>query len=129
MNDSSIYLAQFWGWYMVLFCGLLIMRPKRAEQLLSYLEDDKYLVITSLLAIIMGLITITLHNIWEPNWKLIITLIGWSALVKGIIRFTFPITALKAINNLNMKWMPILFVALFFIGLLLLNQVYQWIVY
>lgn len=129
MENISVFLAQFWGWYLVIFCFILIVNPKRTEQLLSYLEDEKYLVITSILAILIGLVNVLLHNIWEGNWKLIITLLGWISLLKGIIRFTFPKTTLKAINKLNIKWMPFLFVLFFFLGTLLLNQVYELVLY
>jgi len=129
MGDVSVFLAQFWGWYMVIFSFILIANPKRTEQLISYLEDEKYLVITSLSAILIGLTTVLLHNIWEANWKLIITIFGWISLIKGIIRFTFPKTALKAINKLNIKWMPLFFAIFFFLGMILLNQAYQWVLY
>ena len=95
MENVSIFLAKFWGWYLVIFCMLLVVRPKRMTQLLSYLEDEKYLVLTSLLAIFIGLFTISLHNVWDHNWKLIITLLGWASLIKGVIRFSFPKTSLK----------------------------------
>jgi hypothetical protein len=129
MGDVSLFLAQFWGWYMVIFCLLLIARPKRVVQLLAYLEDEKYLVLTSLISIIIGLLNILLHNIWEANWKVLITIIGWIALTKGIIRFSFPRTALKALNSFNVKWMPYFFAMLFFFGIFLLNKVYLWVSY
>ncbi|PHS51751.1 MAG: hypothetical protein COB01_09240 [Lutibacter sp.] len=129
MENSSIFLAQFWGWYLVIFCVLLIVRPKRMSQLLAYLEDEKYLVLTSLLAIIIGLLNILAHNIWEFNWKLIITLLGWISLTKGIIRFSFPRTALKALNAFNIKWIPYFLVVLFVLGVFLLNQAYIWVPY
>ena len=127
MGNISIFLAQFWGWYLVIFCVLLIVRPKRMSQLLAYLEDEKYLILTSLLAIIIGLLNILVHNIWEFSWKLIITLLGWISLTKGIIRFSFPRAALKALNAFNIKWIPYFLVALFILGVLLLNEAYLWV--
>jgi len=124
MENVSIFLAKFWGWYLVIFCMLLVVRPKRMTQLLSYLEDEKYLVLTSLLAIFIGLFTISLHNVWDHNWKLIITLLGWASLIKGIIRFSFPKTSLKAINSLNIKLIPYFLFILFVLGVFLLNEVY-----
>lgn len=129
MTDISIFLAQFWGWYMVIFCLLLVVRPKRMAQILSYLEDEKYLVLTSLLAILLGLFTVILHNIWEYNWKLIITILGWVSLTKGIIRFSFPQTSLKALNSFNIKLIPYFLVMLFVLGVFLLNQVYLLVPY
>ncbi|WP_111707766.1 hypothetical protein [Lutibacter citreus] len=124
MTDISVFLAQFWGWYIVIFCSLLIVRPKRMAQLLTFVEDEKHLVLTSLLAIIIGLLNILIHNIWEANWKLIITLIGWAFLLEGIVRFSFPRTSLKTLNALNVKMTPYILVALFIIGFFLLNKAY-----
>ena len=129
MENISIFLAQFWGWYMVIFCLLLVARPKRMAQMISYLEDEKYLVLTSLSAILLGLFTVILHNIWEYNWKLIITILGWISLTKGIIRFSFPQTSLKAINSFNIKLIPYFLVLLFVVGVFLLNQVYLLVPY
>ncbi|MBL4939628.1 MAG: hypothetical protein JKY16_05020 [Lutibacter sp.] len=129
MENNSIFLAQFWGWYLVIFCVLLMIRPKRMSQLLAYLEDEKYLVLTSLLAIIIGLLNILVHNIWEFSWELIITLLGWISLTKGIIRFSFPRTALKALNAFNIKWIPYFLVVLFVLGVFLLNKAYLWVPY
>lgn len=129
MESTTIFLAKFWGWYMVLFCVLLIANPKRVQQLFAYLEDEKFLVTTSLLAIIVGLINILIHNIWEFDWTMIITIIGWISLIKGVIRFTFPKTALKAISSFNTKRMPIFLALIFFLGIYLLNQAYQWVLY
>ena len=129
MENNSIFLAQFWGWYLVIFCVLLMIRPKRMSQLLAYLEDEKYLVLTSLLAIIIGLLNILVHNIWEFSWELIITLLGWISLTKGIIRFSFPRTALKALNTFNIKWIPYFLVVLFVLGVFLLNKAYLWVPY
>jgi len=129
MENISIFLAKFWGWYLVIFCLLLVARPKRMSQLLSYLEDEKYLVLTSLSAIFVGLFTLTLHNVWEHNWKLIITILGWASLTKGIIRFSFPRTSLRALNSFNIKLIPYFLFMLFVVGVFLLNEVYLWVPY
>ena len=73
--DVSIFLAKFWGWYLLIFFLILSLNPKRIKQIFDDLEDEKFLIITSFIAIIIGLLNILSHNIWEPNWTIIITLI------------------------------------------------------
>ena len=90
MENISIFLAKFWGWYLIIFFVILTFNPKRIRQIFSDLKDEKFLITTSLVAIIVGLLNILAHNIWEPNWKLIITLIGWIALFIGLALFVFP---------------------------------------
>ena len=42
------------------------------------------------MAIIIGVLIIENHNYWEKSWIVIITLIGWMAVIKGIILIAFP---------------------------------------
>jgi len=52
-----------------------------------------------MLTLIIGLLLVNTHNIWEPSWTLIITLIGWIALIKGTAIFIFPDQFLKFAEN------------------------------
>lgn len=125
--DNSIVLAKFWGWYMMLFFVLLIIYPKRIKQLFEYTKDDKFIITISFLAIILGLINVIIHNVWVADWRIIITLFGWLALIKGISLFAFPQFALKWIHNFDFKWFHVLMFFLFLAGIILLNQAYVWV--
>lgn len=129
METTAILLAKFWGWYLIIFCGLLLVNTKRVVQLIAIMEDEKYLVLTSFIAITFGLVSIVLHNVWELNWKLIISLLGWTSLVKGVINFTFPKTSIKALNQMNIRYLPMVYGAFFLLGMVLLNQAYQIVLY
>ncbi len=126
--DISIFLAKFWGWYLIIFFVLLIVYPKRIKQLFEYTKDEKFIIIMSFLAIIIGLLNIIAHNIWVSDWRIIITLFGWFALFKGITLFAFPQFALQWIDNFDYKWFQfIMFFLLFVTGIILLNQAYVWV--
>ena len=88
-------------------------------------RDEKFLLLVAFLAIVIGLLNILFHNIWEPNWKLIITLFGWIALFEGIALFAFPRRFLPMIEMINIKFVQTLYVLLMLIGLFLLNIAYQ----
>ena len=127
--DISIFLAKFWGWYLIIFFVMLSFNPKRITQIFSDLRDEKFLIITSFLAIIVGLINILVHNIWEPNWKFIITLIGWLALFEGLALFTFPKQTVKRLNYINIKFIQVIYMLLFLMGVFLLNIAYNIVPY
>ncbi|WP_372935794.1 hypothetical protein [Seonamhaeicola sp.] len=122
--DNSIFLAKFWGWYLIIFFLILSFNPKRIKQIFADLKDEKFLIISSLIAIVVGLINILFHNIWEPNWKFIITLIGWISLYIGLSLFIFPKKTVALLEFINIKLVQIIYMLLFFIGLFLLNIVY-----
>ncbi|HLV69138.1 MAG TPA: hypothetical protein VKY34_00430 [Xanthomarina sp.] len=125
----SIYLAKFWGWYLIVFFVILSFNPKRIKQIFNDLRDEKFLIIASFLSIIIGLINILLHNVWEANWKLVITFIGWMALFIGLVLFTFPGPTVKRLNNINVKFVQVIYMLLFLLGVFLLNIGYNIVPY
>ena len=122
--DISVFLLKFWGWYCIIFFFVLSFNPKRVKQIVDNLKDARFLIILSLFAIIIGLLNVLADNIWEPNIKLLVTLFGWLALIKGIILFTFPKQTISLLKQTNLKFIQALYVLLFFLGLFLLNEAY-----
>ncbi|MDE1207916.1 hypothetical protein [Tenacibaculum larymnensis] len=122
--DVSVFLLKFWGWYCIIFFFVLSFNPKRVKQIVDNLQDARFLIILSLFAIIIGLLNVLAHNIWEANIKLLVTLFGWLALIKGVILFTFPKQTIKLLKQTNLKFIQAIYVLLFFLGLFLLNEAY-----
>ncbi|REE07741.1 hypothetical protein DFQ09_11171 [Winogradskyella pacifica] len=122
--DSSIFLAKFWGWYLIIFFFILSLNPKRIKQIFNDLKDEKFLIIFSFMAIIVGLLNTLFHNIWEPSYKIIITLIGWTSLFLGLALFMFPKQTVKWLEIINIKMVQVIYTLLFLVGIFLLNEVY-----
>ncbi len=123
--DVSFFLAKFWGWYLIVFFLILSLNPKRIKQIFDDLKDEKFLILFAFLAIIVGLINILFHNIWELSYKFIITMIGWLALIEGLLLFIFPKQTVSALELVNIKLVQVLYMLLFFVGVYLLNIVYM----
>ena len=122
--DVSIFLAKFWGWYLMIFFFILSFNPKRIKEIFEDLKDQKFMIVAAFLAIIVGLLTILFHNIWRPNWTFIITAIGWSSLGIGLSLFTFPERSAQWLEFVNMKLVQLIYMGLFLIGVFLLNMGY-----
>jgi hypothetical protein len=125
--DISIFLAKFWGWYMITFFVLIMLYPKRIKQLFDFSSDDRFAIIISFMAIIIGLLNIIAHDLWVSDWRIIITLLGWLAFIKGITIFAFPDINKKWLENIDFKWFQFLIFLLFLMGIFLLNQAYVWV--
>ncbi len=123
--DTSIFLGKFWGWYLIIFFFILSLNPKRIKQIFDDLKDEKFLIIFSFIAIIVGLLNLLFHNVWEPNYKLIITLIGWTSLFLGLALFMLPRQTVNLLNIINVKFVQVIYTLLFLIGVFLLNEVYS----
>lgn len=122
--DTTVFLLKFWGWYCVVFFFILSFNPKRIKQIVEDLQDQKFTILVSFLAIIIGLLNILVHNIWESNISIVVTLFGWLALLKGMMLFTFPKTTTKKITKLNIKFVQAMYILIFFLGIFLLNEAY-----
>lgn len=127
--DISIFLAKFWGWYLLIFFFILSYNPTRIKQIFIDLKDQKFSILASFIAIIIGLLNILFHNIWDSSWTIIISLIGWMSLVMGLFLFTFPKQAVKRIEYINVRYIQVIYVLLFIVGLYLLNAGYQLVDY
>ena len=123
--DNSLFLAKFWGWYLIIFFLILSFNPKRIKQIFEDLKDEKFLIISAFMAIIVGLLNILFHNVWEPNWKFIITLMGWSSLFMGLALFIFPKQTVAWLTFINIKLVQLIYTLLFFLGIFLLNVAYE----
>ncbi len=112
---------------MILFFFLLILYPKRIKQLFAFAKDDKFIISLSVLTIIIGLLNVIAHNVWTADWRVVITLFGWSSLLKGIAQFAFPSVAWGWMEKIDFKWFQFMMFLMFVLGVFLLNQVYQWV--
>lgn len=127
--ENSLVFAKFWGWYLIIFFFILSLNPRRIKQIFDDLKDEKFLILSSFIAIIIGLINIISHNVWEPNYKIIITLIGWFSLFIGLALFIFPKPTVAWLKITNIKFVQVLYTLLFLVGLYLLNIIYELIPY
>jgi len=123
--DTSLFLAKFWGWYLLIFFFVLSFNPKRIKQIFEDLKDQKFVILAAFAAIIIGLLNILFHNIWELSWKFIITALGWTSLFIGLGLFVFPESTTHKLAVLNFKFVQTIYVLLFLLGIFLLNMGYE----
>ena len=97
--EISIYLARFWGSLFVIL-GLASIGAKLLGRIIGYTEDKTITISTGYITFLLGLITVTLHNIWVADWRLAITILGWTTLLKGIEKIAFP----NRVNKIALKF-------------------------
>ncbi|TDN89091.1 hypothetical protein DET49_1077 [Salegentibacter sp. 24] len=127
--DTSLFLAKFWGWYLLIFFFVLSFNPRRIQQIFQDLRDQKFLILAAFAAIIIGLLNILFHNIWELSWEFIITALGWFSLFIGLGLFVFPQSTTRKLTLLNLKFVQLIYVLLFLLGIFLLNMGYELVLY
>lgn len=53
-----------------------------------------FFYLSGLLSLLAGLSIVNLHNRWQMDWRVIITVLGWLMTIGGIIRIVLPHVAL-----------------------------------
>ena len=87
--DLSIFFARLWGSYSVIF-GLLFIITGQLGKTIEMTDDKAFVISTGYITLLMGLVTVILHNLWVADWRVAITLLGWSTVIKGIMKIGFP---------------------------------------
>ena len=87
--DYSLFFAQLWGSFFVIF-GLLFIITRQLGKTIEMTEDKAFVISTGYITLLMGLVTVILHNVWVADWRVVITVLGWSTLLKGIGKVGFP---------------------------------------
>jgi hypothetical protein len=100
--ENALKIAEVAGPAMLLM-GLSILIHAKAWQRLvdKWQKDHLSLFPIMLLTLLLGLMVVSMYNVWEFNVWLIVTLLGWAMVVKGVIYFLVPGSALKGVVGLG----------------------------
>jgi len=89
--ELSYFLAQLFGLTFVIVAGALFLRPAMIRPMVNELGQSHLVaVVLSLIGVMGGLAVVLTHNVWEFSWTIWITLLGWAALIKGVMYLIAP---------------------------------------
>jgi len=91
MSQLSVFLGQVFGIFLLLRGVAVLVNRRRMQQILDELAGSALLSsVAGALSALAGLFLVFSHNLWSWDWPVIITLIGWLALVKGVVIVLAP---------------------------------------
>ena len=86
----SLYLAQFFGlFFLVLGAGVLLNRDYYRKAAIAYYKQESFVFLGGMIAFSFGLFVVLFHQVWE-GWAMSISLLGWAAMLEGLVYFVFP---------------------------------------
>jgi len=116
----SNYLAEVWGISIVAVSLALLIKPKYLKTLFAEVENEATMLFLGMVNLIIGVAMVLAHNVWARNWQVIITILGWISLVKGLSVLFLPEYMKKWVKKMeNQQWLPIALVILVFVGLII----------
>jgi hypothetical protein len=94
--QTSIFLARLIGPVMALVGISLLMNEAAFRKMaLEFLRSPALIFFSGMILMPAGLAVVLSHNVWVLNWPVIITLLGWTAVISGALRVFAPDRALK----------------------------------
>jgi hypothetical protein len=89
--STSIFLARLIGPVCAVLGIALAFNGATFRALAkSYLDNHALVFLFGLVSLPTGLAIVLTHNVWAADWRLLITLLGWLAVVGGILRLVAP---------------------------------------
>jgi len=97
MTDAQIF--QILGIvYLAVGAGLIINPDFYKKLVTEFSENPSAIYLGGLVALAIGYLLVTFHNIWVKDWPVIITIFGWVALIKGLFLLLLPKVSIKISN-------------------------------
>ena len=92
----TIQFARIYGVVILTAALAALLRPNRMATILADFERSPGLTfLGALLALILGLLMVTAHNLWSDIAAILVSLFGWIVLIKGILLLASPEGPLK----------------------------------
>lgn len=89
MNDAQIF--QIFGlMYLAVGIGFLLNEGYLKKLLTGFCDNISLMFIVGIITLALGFIMVTFHNRWHCHWGIIITIIGWLGLIKGLVLLVLP---------------------------------------
>lgn len=100
----SLQLARvFCIYFITLGISMFINRSFFRAAMKELASNNIAMLIVGSTTLMVGIILVTLHNIWVHDWRVFITLLCWLVLFSGIVRTVFPTFVQNMARALSFK--------------------------
>ena len=94
---TSKYIARLMGPVLLIMAvsmalGLAMEGQGYSSLLKEFIGNRGLIFITGVLALLAGVAIVNAHNLWVPDWRVIVTVLGWLLVLRGIMLLLFPVT-------------------------------------
>lgn len=101
---NTIVIAQVLGiFFTVAGVSMLVNSKGTVVAVERSLEDKGILWLWGFLAVLIGAVVVVLNNVWMSGLSLLVTILGWIALIKGILILLYPNFAISLYKKFNKR--------------------------
>lgn len=121
--EISIFLAKVIGlFFFISVLSIIVCYKTYLEMEEDAAKNPALMYLSGFFILIVGILLTVSHQIWSRDWRVIITIIGWLILVKGILRIFFPKIVKKLIEKKRYPWFLLAEAVSLLVGLYLMYK-------
>ena len=91
MMDVTLFLAQIMGVYFVVVGVGALLNPARMKGAMQEAKRSYLLpYFDGAIALVVGLLIVLNHNVWDGLLETLVSLVGWIAVVEGVLMMLLP---------------------------------------
>ena len=107
--QTSIFLARLIGpALLIVGVGILLNQTYYRGMTKEFVVSRPLFYLASIIGVIAGLAIVLVHNVWTPDWRVLITLFGWLNLIRGAFSILLPQPSFAfAGRTVTGKYMPL----------------------
>lgn len=89
--ETSILIARILAVvYLSVGLGVLFNPTYYKEAFQKFIHSATYRFLGGWIAVLLGVVMVQYHNLWVNDWRVIITIVAWIALIKGVLLIVMP---------------------------------------
>ncbi len=89
--DLTILLSKIFGLYMLIAGIAIFMNRKHVMLAVVAIFKERFAqLLAGILSLLLGLLLINIHNDWSTAPAILISLLGWMVVVKGLVYLFMP---------------------------------------
>jgi len=109
--ETSVLIAQIAAvTYLAVALGGFISKDYYRRLIDDFYGNAGLTYLGGFMALVMGFLIVHVHNQWAGDWTVLITVLGWLALIKGITLMVLPASmgriSASLLNETGMKLFP-----------------------
>jgi len=106
--ELSLFFAKAIGvCFLILSISLIIAKSTYQLMIKDLINHPATLVLGGIINLVIGTLIVVSHNVWRADWTVLITVIGWFILIRGIIWTTFPGILLPILPKISDSYKPV----------------------
>jgi hypothetical protein len=90
MQSTRVVARMLGGVLFISGAGILVNSEGYRATADEFLRGVGLIYMSGMMALVAGLAIVYLHNVWTKDWRTLLTLIGWFAVIDGTLRVVVP---------------------------------------